>query len=250
MTRGTSTELGEFDQQEQASKARLRTAALTTPRRPRSPLHVLRPRNYVRAMAGGFDLWLSDRGSRRHWMRCGALLALTKALLRMPVSRAEALGCLLDEVFDDAVPRLPGTRKQQEDRRAMGAFIDASLAKAKQKRAAFRSLAFVLSDGAPYPLDVALVNKPIVEDEDWIDAITWRDSPDLQLEWPSAIAPAIQTAAPAAREDADYILPLAYTALVVRDVMQKRRRLHSVESVLVSYSGGDCLLVPSDDAFL
>lgn len=242
--------MGEFDREEEAANGPTAGSSPHGPEATEIALHVLRPRNYVRAMVGGFDLWLSDRSSRRRWMRCGALLALTKELLGMPVSRAEALGCLLDEVFDDAVPRLPGARKQQEDRRAMGAFIDASLAKAKRKRAAFRSLAFVLSDGAPYPLDLALVNKPIVEDEDWIDAITWRDSPDLQLEWPSAIAPAIQTAAPAAREDADYILPLAYTALVVRDVMQKRRRLHSVESVLVSYSGGDCLLVPSDDALL
>jgi len=183
-------------------------------------------------------------------MRCGALLQLTKELLRTPVSRAEALGIVLDDLFEDEAPRKLGVRKQQHDLRAMGAWIDASLAKAKRKRAAFRSLAFVLADGAPYPLDLALVNKPIVEDEEWVDAITWRDCPDLQLAWLSALAPAIEDATPVARGDADYILPLAYAALLVRDLMRKRRRLHSLESVLVSYAGGDCVLVPPDHGLL
>lgn len=197
-------------------------------------------------MGWGRDAWLTDREGRHRWMRCLALMGLAEQIVRTPATADEALVCLLDEIFRGA--HLPGATSRAhrvaEDVRVAGAWVESGMDRARRARAPFRSLGFLLTDAAPYELHLALIDKGMGDDVEWANAVTWRSNQPFQSALLCEIEPLIRAAGPAVQADADYILPLTYSACLVRDVLGGRRPLvHPMNTAIISHAGGDSLLV-------
>lgn len=179
-------------------------------------------------------------------MRCLALMGLAEQIVRTPATADEALACLLDEIFRGApLPGAPGrARRVAEDVRMAGVWVESGLHKARRARAPFRSLGFLLTDAAPYELHLALIDKARADDVEWANAVTWRASQPFQSSLLCELEPLIRAASPAVQQDADYILPLTYSACLVRDVLGGHRPLvHPMNTAIVSHAGGDSLLI-------
>lgn len=200
-------------------------------------------------MAWGYDDWLTDRNARGTWMRTTALSRLAEQILRTPATAEEGLGCLLDEVLGDVgieLPRMPKAYVDADTERAE-AWLRAGLASARDAGVEFAAIAFVLTDGAPYAIEIALVDKPVHTDEEWGDGIVWRHEPRLGFSLLDEVLPALGSWPKETQRDADYILPLAYSAFVMRDLLRSGELPPPIptNAAIVSYCGGDHLLIPS-----
>ena len=199
-------------------------------------------------MAWGYDHWLLDRAGRHQWMRSVALLRLTEQILRTPASAIEALTCILDEVRGDANPALgPETRRNvAKDLREAGKWLRGALAAARTKKVSFQSLAFTLSEVHPYRLELEFVKGDIRVDAAWEDAVTWRSPSALATALLDTLIPTLGELPVHARRDADYIVPLSYSAFLIRDVFRSAgvAARCGANTVVVGYSDGDTVSIP------
>lgn len=197
-------------------------------------------------MPWGSDDWLLDAAGRKRWMRSIALMGLGEQILRTQATATEGLGCLLDEVLG-APKTLPKLRLA----------VAADLARAKRwmirllgaARVAvpdFQSIALVLTDGAPYQLSFAAVRGSVSLHEDWIDREAWRSSATLAMTVLDAGLPRFTTRDAAHAAELDYIVPISYSAFLIREVFCARKMANwqPATTAILSYSGGDALLVP------
>jgi hypothetical protein len=194
----------------------------------------------------GVNEFLTDRARRETWLRRIALTNLADGILATRATAREAVGCFLDELFGDRQPVATATitRRVKADVARIDKHVRARFTAAKKQRARFQALALVLSDTAPYQLRLALVDAPMDNDE-WVDSIVWNDRSSVGLTLLDDLLPRV----PANKlRIVDYILPLTYAAIVLREVTRQRGAAHwkPAAEAAVTYSGGDWLAVPID----
>lgn len=198
-------------------------------------------------MPWGYDDWLTDRPARKRYMRSVALVGLAEQVLRTPAVCNEALACLVDEVTADRklARAAESTRLVHADVSGAETWARAALDASRAARVAFQSIAVVIPDRPPYDLELTLVGAAVSPDADWAEHIVWRHSDAHPLRALKTQLRALESLSSQERRDGNYILPLAYAAFVMRDVL---RRLGSDASpataAIVSYHGGDSLAVP------
>lgn len=199
-------------------------------------------------MPWGHDSWLTDRGARENWMRIAGLAALAKRLLRTPATAVECMGCVVDEVVGDLpVADLDGLRSAADaDAVSAEQWTRAALAASREASVAFQSVAILIPDGAPYELELVLVDAPVDPDTDWTRQIVWRWPNKLDLRALELLVEAMASREPNVRREGDYILPLSYAAFVMRDVLCALgpHDLRTTTCAIVTYHGGDSLAVP------
>lgn len=103
-----------------------------------------------------------------------------------------------------------------------------------------------LIDGAPYRLNLALVDGPVSDEKEWADAITWRSSDDFATAVLDGLLPRFAELLPQVQREADYIVPLAYAAFLLHDVLRAAGAADwpPVRGAIVIYNGGDSISVP------
>jgi hypothetical protein len=199
-------------------------------------------------MPWGYDEWLGDRRARRDWMRLVALARLIDQILRTPAVAREGLACILDEVVGDAA--LIGSQIEgdiEQDVLRLGEWVRAALGAARSEKVAFQSLVVVLPDSAPYRLRLALVDASVRSASDWLGSISWRSSDDFSPTALEALLPSLGELAADVQRQADYAVPLAYAAFLLRDAlrMAETSKWDAVREAMVIYDGGDSIDVPT-----
>jgi|SRR5271165_4521578 len=200
-------------------------------------------------MPWGYDDWLKDRAARQGWMRSVALVQLTEQILRTPAVAGEGLACILDEVLGgaDSPTASQVERSIAEDVGRANAWVRTAIAAARAQAVTFEAVALMLPDGAPYRLRVALANGPVRGDVEWADSITWRSSDHFAPAVLDTLLPLFGRLPAHVQIEADHVVPLAYSAFLLRDVLRSAAdaaEWHPVREAIVAYDGGDSVNVP------
>jgi hypothetical protein len=200
-------------------------------------------------MPWGYDDWLMNRAVRQDWMRSIALVGLAEQVLRTPAVAGEALACILDELLGDATPWTVSEIDERvaRDRGRAGEWVRAALADARaQAGSSFESMALLLPDVAPYRLRLAFVNAPVHGGRQWDDSVAWRSSDDLATPVLDELRPLLSGLPEDVQAKADYVVPLAYAAFLLSDVLRAADAAEwaPVREAIVIYEGGDSIDVP------
>jgi hypothetical protein len=179
-------------------------------------------------------------------MRSVALNDLAGQIVRTPATVHEALECMLDEVLEERAASALMPPAVERDVADASTWIRGALSETNEKGVVWRSIALLLPDGEPYAPQLILVNMEFRDDEEWADAIVWRSDDRLELSYLDGIGALIATLEKSLREEADYIMPLAYAAFLFRAALQRldASELSSARKAFVSYTGGDTIAVP------
>lgn len=134
----------------------------------------------------------------------------------------DGLACVLDEVFGDANPATAShvDANMAEDLGRAAEWVRAALAVARAQSVSFQSLALVLPDVAPYRLQLALADVPVHGEAEWADSITWRSSDDFASAVLDGLLPLFSGLRQTVQRKADHLVPLAYAAFLLRDVLR------------------------------
>jgi hypothetical protein len=197
------------------------------------------------------DEWLLDPQSRQRWVRTAGLSELVKMLLRTPATALECLACLLDEVLSRSAmsPRRRSAFKRatlgraKAEQRALRKWLDHSLRRDAPPRAV-RSLWFFVGEGAPYWLRLAgsrLVARS--ESYEWAVDRTWEAKTQAPSELLARIEELVPRVDPETAKEIGYLLPIAYPAFVVNELLREHPRLfmgdRKERAVVVGYEDGD-----------
>ena len=187
-------------------------------------------------MSWGLRTWLTNRESRRDWLRTSSLVELAKLILCTPATPHEAIGCMLDEVFGDDLPASTEVIAHLVNRDLEHAGPRLRERSATRRRDVNAdTLAIVLSDGAPYQLNVVMMLS---------DRVVWGDRAVTRLALLDELLPRVKQQH---HKEADYILPLAHAAFVVRAAF-RGVDVSPARTAKVIYAGGDFLDVPLTEA--
>lgn len=171
---------------------------------------------------------------------------ISEKILRTEATAGEALACIVDVVTDGAGlgRTVDLTKYARSDVSEFERWLRSGLAAARVEGVAFASLVVLVPDGPPYALELILTSVPATPDgADWADHIVLSFHDSLLLRASAVVLGATATRSPAVTHDADYIVPLAYAAFVLRDALGAVA-CPPGSMVMVSYHGGDALVVP------
>lgn len=180
--------------------------------------------------------WLLDRNARASFMRASALHGLVVALVRAEVPTPDALAILAAE--------LGASRRRRVDPwgdvARLTRWTTGQLVRARALDAAFDGAAFVV-EGPPFTVTLAL-HRGSRAPAGYMTRITYQ-SPGRGLRL-DTIARLLGRRA---KDDARWIVPLAYAALIVRDALSRPTPSSPVplRSVRVAYGDGDEIVLPS-----
>jgi hypothetical protein len=164
-----------------------------------------------------------------------SLADLEESILRTPATPLEAVQVVLDEVFGDDLPASIETITPLVKRDLEYAGPELRERSAKRRRDVDAdAIAIVLTDGAPYELYPVIMSG---------DRVMWGDRAATRLALLDDLLPRVKEQH---REEADYILPLAYAAFIVREAFRGVDPSPQ-RAVKVIYEGGDFLDIPLEE---
>jgi hypothetical protein len=110
-----------------------------------------------------------------------------------------------------------------------------------------RSNGLILTGSEPYRLELTLVDGPVHPEEvEWADAIVWRSPDDFGASVLDDLLVLVRGLPEEVRAKADYIVPIAYSAFLFRDVIRATdaTEWRPMRDAIVSYQGGDSIRLP------
>lgn len=177
--------------------------------------------------------------SQQDIQRAVRLHGFAEQVLRRGLTTEPAILKMFGKVFGAQLPlpRARIVRLAAEDLARFQARVAKDLRNGSRRVSSYQSVCAMLPDGPTYTAQCGLVDAPAL-DEEWASSIVWHSAVRLELELLAALWPRITKLSNAARRGADYILPLAYTAFLLRDTLGAHAK---VTGGIVCYQGGDQL---------